>query len=276
MKFKIPGIFFLFTFSALTGLNPVTAQQAFFSLGAAHCFGNGGIVHQMFEESYIDGNVISMKAKKLELGNGNSYRGDFRFFPDEYFGLGLQGTIFQGSWQHFTSERKIVYVQRTVRSVRTRGFSLAVGLHGKLGDETVVPYFSLFPGFFLGTMDLLDTVSYSGLQTSSRWEYQNLRSFFCNVAAGIDITITRELVAFVEMEYQSMSVAPDKGVLMVRDGSDKLQDLPINEKVILFKDQISYDYTKIPDETKPRLDLRPWFPVNSFQIRVGVQLPLLR
>jgi hypothetical protein len=252
------------------------AQQAYFSLGAAHCFGSGGIVHHMFEESSINGNVITINAKRLTLGAGNNYRGDLRFFPDDYFGIGVQGTIFTGSWQNFSSERKIIYVQRTGRSVRARGFSMAVGIHGKLGDETLMPYISIFPGFFRGSLDLMDTVSYSGLLTTSRWEYQNLSSFFCNVAAGLDIVISKELVAFIEMEYQSMTIAPEKAVLLIRDGNNKLEDLPVSEKVILFKDNITNDYTQVPDENKPRQDLRPYFPFNNFQIRVGLRLPLMR
>ncbi|MFO7722026.1 MAG: hypothetical protein R6V49_02280 [Bacteroidales bacterium] len=276
MNFRSLIPFVLTTLLSGFFFNTGRAQQAYFSLGAAHCFGNGGIVHQMFEQSTISGDEISLTAKRLTLGHGNNYRGDLRFYPDDYFGIGIQGTIFRGSWQHFSSERKIVYVQRTGRSVRARGFSIALGIHGKLGDETLMPYISLFPGFFLGTLDLMDTVSYAGLITTSRWEYQNLNSFFCNVAAGIDIVITRELVAFVELEYQSMTIAPDRGVLLIRDGNNKLEDIPVNEKVIVFRDQITNDYTQVPDETKPRQDLKPYFPLDNFQIRIGLRLPLLR
>lgn len=269
--FTIP----LFVVLALAG-SSAFAQYGYISLGAAFGFGRGGIMHQMFEESSIQGNEITVQAKRLTLGSGFNYRADFRFFPGEHLGIGIQGTLFRGERQHFSSERKIVFIQTTDRSVRARGFSVAAGLHLRMGEERLLPYISLFPGYFLGTLDLLDTVSYYGQVTTSQWEYQSLNSLFCNVAAGLDIMITKELVGFVEFEYQSMTIAPEQARLVVRNGSDDLEHIVMSEKVIMFMDQVTSDYTQVPDDSKPRKDLRPYFPLDSFQVRIGVRVSLIR
>lgn len=252
----------------------IYAQQGYFGFSAAYTNATGGILHHMFEQSLIDDNTVTVTARRLKLGTGLNYRGDFRYYFDEYFGLGLQGTLVRGSWQTFHSERKIVYVQRTTRSARARGFAVSAALHARLGENTVTPYISLLPGFFFGSLDLVDTVSYAEQVKTSVWEYQSLNSFFCNIAAGVDFAVKKELVLFLDMEIQNLTVAPVRADLRFLDGSNKLELLKPGEKVIIFSDQISSDYSQIPDENQPKKEIRPYFPLNNFQIRVGFRFVL--
>lgn len=245
------------------------AQQGYLSFSAARGLNTGGIIHPMFEQSVIDDYTVTVAAKQLKLGNSWNYRGDFRYFTDDYFGFGIQATLMRGSWQTFHSERKIIFIQRTTRSVRARGFSVAGALHGRIGDNAVMPYISVLPGYFFGTLDLIDTVTYSDQIKTSVWEYESLNSFFCNVAAGLDFAVKRELVLFVDFELQTLTVSPQRAYLKFLDGSNKLEKINPSEKVIVFVDQITSDYTQVPDENQPKREIRPYFPLNNFQIRVG-------
>jgi hypothetical protein len=252
----------------------LNAQQSYATISAGYGFGTGGIVHPMFEQSTISGNNLTVVGKKLMLGEGLFYRGDVRAFFNEYVGAGVQFSLHRGSWQHFSSDRKIVYVQRVGRAARVRGFSLAGSLHLRTGDYNVVPYLTISPGFFRGTMDLMDTISYSGIVTSSQWEYQNMNSLFCNFATGIDMMINKELNVFAEFEFQNMTVSPQKARLIKRNGSIDLEEIPVSEKVILFPEKITTDYTQMPDDNKPKQELKPYFPIDHFQIRIGVRVLL--
>lgn len=265
---------FLVIILGFAGFCSSVAQEAFLSLGAAYGAGVRGVIHPMFEQSSIVGNNITVTAKKLNLGSGFNYRADFRYYFDEYFGIGVQGTLMRGDWQYFSSDRKIVFVQHTTQGVRSNGFALAAAFHARLGENSVIPYFSLFPGFYAGTLDLVDTVSYSEQVKTSVWKYTSLNSFFLSAAAGIDISINDELKIFLEAEAQNITVAPKRANLLFLNGSDELQDVPMSEKVIVFMDKITTDYTQVPDETQPKRELKPYFPLDNYQIRIGIRILL--
>lgn len=250
------------------------AQQAQITLGTAYGFGINGVTYGMFEQSKIDGNDIHTTAKRLTLGSGFNYRGDIRYYFNEYIGIGLQGTLFRGSWQTFTSDRKIVFVQHTIQNVRARGFMLAAAFHARADASRVIPYVSLLPGFFFGTLDMMDTISYSGQQTTSRWEYNDLNAFYVSFATGVDFVLNKELNMFVEAEFQNLTVAPKSARLLIRNGSDDLEGIPISEQRMVFLDEIKTDYTQNPDDNLPKKMLKIYFPLDSFQIRLGFRLVL--
>lgn len=260
-----------FTMALLSFMFPSLAQQNIITMAPSMAFGTNGIVHNMFEQSSIDGSNVTIDAKRLVLGAGFNYRVDFRYFFDDYFGIGFQGTMIRGSWQHFGSERKIVYIQYTKRSARVNGFSFAAGIHGRMGDQNVMPYVSLFLGFFVGTMDLVDTIRYFEQETSSRWKYTSLISPYLGMAAGVDIVMSEHWNLFVEAEIQNLTVAPKRGYLMVKDGLDQLEDITVNEKEIVFLDKMTSDYTQIPNDKLPQRELRPYFPLDNFQLRMGIR-----
>lgn len=268
MKHLLISLFFVYI------LAPLSAQQSYATLSTGYGIGTGGIVHQMFEQSTISGNNLIVEGKKLTLGQGMYYRGDIRAFFNEYVGAGVQFTLHRGFWQHFHSDRKIVYIQTVRRGARVRGFSFAGSLHVRAGDYNVVPYLSISPGFFRGTMDVMDTVSYSGMVTTSQWEYENMNSLFVNFSSGIDMFINKELNVFIEFEFQNMTVAPQQARLIRRNGDKDLDEIPVSEKVIQFPDKITTDYTQMPDDNKPKQELKPYFPIDHFQIRLGVRVVL--
>ncbi|MDT8308132.1 MAG: hypothetical protein RQ866_01285 [Bacteroidales bacterium] len=259
----------LYTFS-------LSAQPGYFSIAASYGFGINGITHSKFEQSAIDGNKITVTAKRLTLGSGFNYRADFRYFINEYIGLGIQGTLTRGSWQYFSSERKIVFIQYTDQCVRARGLTLAAALHIRAAEQRVMPYFSVFTGYFTGTMDVVDTVRYCEQGTTSQWEYSSLNSFCLSFAAGMDVVLNEELNLFFEMELQNMTVAPQRARLIKKNGSDQMDDIPVIEKEIVFIDEISSDYSQQPNSDLPQKELTPYFPLDSFQIRVGLRIVIGR
>ncbi|HRZ41151.1 MAG TPA: hypothetical protein P5228_00435 [Bacteroidales bacterium] len=251
-----------------------SAQQSFASLSAGYAFGIHGIQHPLFEESSISGNTITTQAKALALGGGYRYRGDIRFYFNDYIGIGLGGDIFRGKWNEFHSERKIVYVQTTSRRACVNGFTLMASLHVRTGEGMVQPYASVSPSFFMGKMTLIDTVRYEEQLKTATWEYTPLRKLHMTYAAGLDLYATEELLFFLECQVQHFSVSPDRATLLVRDGSDDLEDVPNSEKLTVFQDKISIDYTQVPDDNLPRKEIRTWFPLDNFQIRLGLRILL--
>jgi hypothetical protein len=250
------------------------AQQAQITLGTAYGFGTNGVTYGMFEQSKIVGNDIHMTAKRLTLGSGFNYRGDLRYFFNEYIGIGLQGTLYRGKWQTFTSDRKIVFVQHTIQDVRARGFMFAAAFHARADAATVIPYVSIIPGFFFGTLDLMDTISYSGQVQTSTWEYNDLSSFYVSFATGVDVVLNKELNFFMEAEFQNLTVAPKSARLLIRNGSDELDGISVSDQRMVFLDEIKTDYTQVPDDNLPRKMLKIYFPLDSFQIRLGFRLVL--
>lgn len=264
----------VFYLAALINGYDATAQQTFASLSAGYAFGINGIQHPLFEESSILENTITTQAKTLTLGGGFRYRGDLRFFFNDYIGIGLGGEFFRGHWNHFHSERKIVYVQTTSRRARVNGFSLMASLHIRSGEGIVQPYASVSPSFFMGTMSLIDTVRYEEQLKTATWEYTPLRKLHMTYAAGMDIYATEELLFFLECQVQHFSVSPDRATLLLKDGTSDLENVPNSEKHKVFLDKITIDYTQVPNDNLPRQELRTWFPLDNFQIRAGIRILL--
>ncbi len=272
-RFRLFHLWFILIFIN-TYSSGLRAQQGYASLSAGYGFGVHGIEHPMFEESSISGNLISVVSKPLTLGAGYRYRGDFRFYFNDYIGIGLGGELMRGDWNHYHYERKIVYVQTTSRSARVRGGSLMVSLHAKTGEGRVQPYASFSPGLFFGELDLVDTMRYEDKVNTSTWLYSPLRKLHLTYAAGLDIHATDELLFFLEFQVQHFTVSPDRAKLIIKDGSDYLEDIPNSEKHKIFLDKIITDYTQVPDETLPLQQLRTWFPMDNFQIRLGIRILL--
>jgi hypothetical protein len=269
-RFKVLIVFL----PCFLGLYTAIAQQGWFSLDASYGLGINGITHPYFEQSKIDGNDVTVTSRKIFLGAGYNYRGDIRYYFNDYAGIGLRTTLFYGDWNHFVSERKIVYVQTTSRHVKTSGFSVAAALHLRMGDESFSPFITVSPGFFSGKMIIMDTITYDDQVKSSQWEYTPLRKLFLSYAAGFDVSVTEEFKLFLEVSMQHFTVSPDRAELIIRDGSDYLENIPVNEKMIVFKDVITADYTQSPDETKAKQELRFWLPMDQCAIRLGFRIRL--
>jgi len=103
---------------------PTLGQETYFGFGAAKAIGTGGILHPLFEQSQIDGNVTTTYAKQVALGQAMHYRLSLIHYWDDYLGISLEGTMVRGGREHFSSQRKIVYVQHTARSVQCNGFAV--------------------------------------------------------------------------------------------------------------------------------------------------------
>lgn len=249
-------------------------QNSYIDLGAAFSFGINGTVHHLFEQSWISGTKVTVENKKLLLGNSYNFRAGFRHYFNEYIGIGFYGNIIRGNWQNFSSERKIVYVQHKSQSVRCNGFSLAAAFHITTGDYQVNPYFSIMPGFFSGSLDLHDTILYSGMLTTSTWKYKGLNSLFLAFSAGLNIEISKSITLYLECEHRSLTAAPKNGFLISKNGNYDLDEIPIREKRILFVDKLTTDYTQVEDENKPSNVLKPFFPLDNFQLRIGFKIDL--
>jgi len=254
----------------------VKAQESYFSLGVAAATGVNGITHPMFEQSTISGTTVTTTARKLAMGSGVNYRGELSYFFNEHIGLGLQGTLIRGRWQQFSSERKIVYVQYLNQSVRCNGFTLAAALHARVHNPYVSPFFSVVPGLFSGHLEILDTITYQESTTTSLWKYTGMAKVFVSFATGTDIHLSDRFHLFLQAEYTTLTVAPSRGNLILRNGSDDLEMITIREKRILFVDQYASDYTQIPDSNLPAKVLRPYFPIDNLQLRAGVRVKLDR
>ncbi len=254
----------------------LAAQQAYFSISASWCKGTNGVTHSMFEQSRMEGNQVTMSSKRLYLGEGFNYRADFRYFFNDNIGIGLQGTLVRGKWQKFHSEKKIVYIQHKSQSCRANGVSVAAALHVRANENILMPYFSLSPGLFTGNIYLVDTVSYPNQITTSTWKYPSLISWHINFAAGVDIMLNEELCLFLETEFQNMTLSPTRAKLLMYNGSTELENLPVGEKEVHFLDEVSTDNTQQPDKSLPQQSLRPYFPLNNFQIRLGFRILLTR
>jgi hypothetical protein len=252
----------------------VTAQESYFSLGVAAATGVNGITHPMFEESSINGTVVTTTAKTLTLGSGFNYRGEFSYFFNEHIGIGLQGSLIRGRAQQFASERKIVYVQYLKQSVRCNGFSIAAALHARVHNPYVSPFFSVIPGFFSGYLEIHDTVIYHESTTTSLWKYTGMGSAFVSFATGADFHLSDRIHLSLQVEYKTLTVAPSGGRLILRNGSDDLEQIPVREKRILFVDQYESDYTQIPDNNLPAKVLKPYFPIDNLQLRIGIRVKL--
>ncbi len=268
---KQAWILFSIFFTTVT-TSHVTAQETSLSFGAARSFGINGVTHPLFEQSEITGSVTSATAKRVTPSTGYNVRWELNHYLNEYVGIGFHGTLIRGNWQHFSSERKIVFVQHTARSIKCNGFSLAANLLVRFPNEYVSPYFSLMPGFFSGYLDIHDTVTYSEALTASVWKYTGMNSFFLGMVAGADIHLNDHLALFVQAELINFTTSPQRGRLITRNGSDFLDNIPTSEKRIVFVEHMSSDYNQLVDESLPTQILKPYFNHDSFQLRIGFRV----
>jgi hypothetical protein len=257
-------------------LTPATTngQESYFGFGAARAIGTGGVLHPLFEQSHIEDNITTTYAKRVTLGQALHYRVSYIHYWNDYLGISLEGTMVRGIREHFSSQRKIVYVQHTARNVRCNGFAAEAGFTGRFRHDYVAPYLMVMPGFFSGSMELLDTITYGETTTSSQWKYSGLRALSIAIATGMDIHVTNQFTLFVQVKYTAKTVSPVSGKLIRRNGSDHLEDIPVSEKQIAFVDRLVSDFTQIPDENIPAQMLKPHFPMNNIHIGFGFRIVL--
>ncbi len=113
----------------------------------------------------------------------------------------------------------------------------------------------------------------------SEWKYTGGLSLGIDGSLGGNVILLPEkFFVFGELNTVNVSYAPSKGELIKHniDGKNRLPDMTRHEKEIEFVDHYSYDEENSPLDSKPRKELKKYYPFSTFGLKLGFRYTLIK
>jgi hypothetical protein len=166
-----------------------------------------------------------------------------------------------------------------------RGIYISPALVFMLGSEDVHPY--ALVGVSLASVKL--TSETSGITTTQnnensygiKQEIKGQLSFGFRGGLGVDYPVNQQFSVYLEGIFSALSYYPKSSeyTSAVVDDEDVLEDLPINAKKIIYKEEVTtttIDGTPISSSDDPAEELRSPLALSNLMFTIGVRMKLKR
>lgn len=268
----------------------VTAQEFYVKLGAGYALPTGS--QNLFEvttisSTTVDNNVVinsTLKSIKGSYGSGTYINASGGYKFSSFIGIDLNLGYQFGEKYSGESTSKISTNESSISQTQyARGFYISPALLFMIGSEDVHPY--ALVGFTIGTVKL--TSQTHGITTTSNGENtygieqetKGELSFGFRGGLGVDYPVNQQFSIYVEGIFSSLSYYPKSTDYTSAhiDDEDILEDLPVNTKKIIYKDNVTtttIDGTPISNPDAPAEDLQAPLPLSNLMFTLGVRMKL--
>lgn len=273
--------FLLFTFESI-------AQDFYIKLGGGYALPLGS--QSLFEvntinSTTIDNNVVvnaTLKSTEGSYGSGTyiNASGGYRLSPTLSVDLNI-GYQFGKKYKGESTAKGSSTESSISQTQYAKGIYISPSIVFMLGSEDVHPY--ALVGVSLASVKLTsESFSVSTTQNDENsygieQETKGQLSFGFRGGLGIDYPVSQQFSVYLEGIFSALSYYPKSSeyTSAVVDNENVLEDLPVNAKKIIYKDEVTtttIDGTPISSPDEPAEELRTPLPLSNLTFTLGVRM----